>query len=75
MNENKYCIRVVAGRSKTPGCNWTYASSPVTLSRNGIAVGTLANGFSQKDFCLDGVDSKNDIFKMTVTGSDGVSFL
>ena len=75
MNENQYCIRITGGRSNTPGCNPTWESSSITLNRNGVKVGTVPKGFTKTDFCLtsqDQVDSKNDVFEMSVDGSDGV---
>ena len=77
VNDNQYCIRITAGKTNTPACDSSYASSPVKVTQNGVELGTLANGFTQEDFCmsLDQVGPKNDIFELAVNPSDGVSLI
>ena len=78
VRENEYCIKVHGGRTNTPGCNPTWASSALYLSRNGNQLNQImANGFSEQVFCweLQNIDPENDIFELKTTGGDGVSFL
>ena len=73
MSDN-YCIRIIGGRTQTPGCHFQSAGSPVNVSQNGNTVATLATGFLKEDICLQSVDPENDIFELSLTGSYGVRF-
>ena len=68
VKQNEYCIRIVGGSTKTPGCTKKWKGPPVEFTKNGVSLGTLPKGFVQEDFCLplDQVDPQNDIFELSV---------
>ena len=73
MTENEYCIRIVGGRTNTPGCTDKWKGPPISVSRNGVLVGATQKGFAQEDFCipLGQVDPENDIFEVSVENETG----
>ena len=62
---------------ESPPCNSGWSGNDIELYRNNQLAFTFPSKFHdlQKCFNSDDIDEFNDVFKLQITGSDGVSYI